>query len=118
LKYPPKFICEDGHRVRSLPEQTIDNWLSKHRIYHAYEPVVPIPEKIIPDFMVTADNGSNVYIEYWGYEDDPVYKERLHRKCRIYADRHLPLIELRYEDLKQIDIILPQKLTQKGIKVW
>ena len=35
-----------------------------------------------------------------------------------YADRGLPLIELRYGDLQKLDIILPEKLAKKGIKIW
>ena len=26
-KFPPEYMCDDGHRVRSLSEQAIDNWL-------------------------------------------------------------------------------------------
>ena len=51
-RYPAQFKCEDGHRVRSLSEQAIDNWLFRHGLIHGYEPVVSIPEQLIPDFEV------------------------------------------------------------------
>lgn len=114
-RYPAQFVCEDGHRVRSLSEQTIDNWLFRHGIPHAYEPVVPIPEQLIPDFMAKDLNGKFVYIEFWGMPDDPIYKNHMYKKSRIYADRNFPLIELTLPDLKNFDYIFPQKLRQKNV---
>jgi hypothetical protein len=38
---------------------------------------VPIPEQIIPDFMVKDSAGNTVYIEFWGMIDDPNYKTRM-----------------------------------------
>ncbi len=114
-RYPKKFVCEDGHDVRSLSEQAIDNWLFRHGYPHAYEPVVPIPEQIIPDFMVKDSAGNTVYIEFWGMIDDPNYKIRMTRKCQVYADRNLPLIELKPSDLQNLEFILPQKLKQRNV---
>ncbi len=118
LKYPADFICEDGHRVRSLSEQTIDNWLFRHKIIHAYEPVVPIPEQLIPDFMVHTEDGGSVYIEFWGMIDDPLYKERMSKKCQVYAQRNFPLIELRPEDLRNLDFEFQKKLLKKNVAFW
>lgn len=118
LKYPANFICEDGHRVRSLSEQTIDNWLFRHKTIHAYESVVPIPEQIIPDFMVHTENGEFVHIEFWGMLDDPLYKERMGKKFQVYANRNFQLIELRPEDLRNIDFEFPKKLAKKNVAVW
>jgi hypothetical protein len=114
-RFPPQFFCEDGHKVRSLSEQTIDNWLFRHGLPHGYEPVVCIPEQLIPDFMVKDMTGKTVYIEFWGMPDDSAYKARMNKKAQIYADRNFPLIELTLPDLKNLEFVLPQKFRQKGI---
>jgi hypothetical protein len=116
-RHPTEYMCDDGHRVRSLSEQAIDNWLYKHGIYHAYEPIVPIPEQLIPDFMVNTLSGECVYIEFWGMIDDPVYKNRMNKKVQIYSNRHFPLIELRPGDLKSLDYIFPKKLMQRNVPI-
>lgn len=117
LKYPVNYICEDGHRVRSLSEKTIDDWLFRNKIIHRYEPVVPIPEGIIPDFEVSTKDGGSVYIEFWGMVDDPIYRERMNKKIEIYFQRLLPLIELRQEDLRNLDFVLRRKLVNKNVAV-
>lgn len=114
-KYPKQFMCEDGHEVRSLSEKTIDDWLYRHKIYHAYEPVIQIPELIIPDFMVNTLTGEGVYIEFWGRLDDPIYRERMNKKYQIYARHHFPFIEILPEDLQSLDWNFKQKLERKGI---
>jgi hypothetical protein len=118
LRYPVNYICEDGHRVRSLSEKTVDDWLFRNRFVHRYEPVVPIPEEIIPDFEVSTKDGGSVYIEFWGMVDDPVYKERMNKKIQVYFQRRLPLIELRQEDLQNLDFELRRKLANKNVAVW
>ena len=116
-KYPTNFTCEDGHRVRSLSEQTIDNWLFRRGIPHGYEPVVPIPQQLIPDFMVKDIDGKIVYIEFWGKPDEPSYRERMVRKSKIYAENNFLLIELRPPDLKDLDFIMQKKLKQKNVQL-
>jgi len=114
-RYLPEFMCEDGHRVRSQSEQAIDNWFYRKKIPHAYEPIVPIPEQLIPDFMVNTVIGECVYIEFWGMIDDPVYQKRMNKKMQIYADRNFPLIELRSADMKNLDFILTKRLREKNV---
>lgn len=114
-RYPAKFITEDGHRVRSLSEQAIDNWLFRNGIPHAYEPIIPIPQQIIPDFMVKDNDGKIVYIEFWGTPDEPAYKERMYRKSQVYAANNFLLIELHPKDLQSLDYVLPKKLRQKNV---
>lgn len=115
-KFAPQFRCDDGHLVRSLSEKEIDEWLYKRKISHAYEPLIPIPEPIIPDFKLSNSAGEDVYIEFWGMIDDPTYLNRMKRKSDIYAKYHLNLIEIRPGDLKNLDFILSQKLPKKGVK--
>lgn len=114
-KYPANFHCTDGHFVRSQSEQTIDNWLYHNKIPHAYEPVVSIPEQLIPDFQIQSATGESVFIEFWGMLDDPVYKERMLKKSQIYAKYNMPLIEVRPPDLQNFDFIFTKMLKSKGI---
>lgn len=114
-KYPRNYHCEDGHDVRSLSEQTIDNWLYKKRIPHAYEPVIGLPEKLIPDFVIPSEKGETVYIEFWGMLDDPVYKNRMYKKSQIYAKYNMQLIELRPNDLQNFDFVFTRKLQSKNV---
>jgi hypothetical protein len=114
-RFPVQFMCEDGHRVRSLSEQAIDNWLFRHGLPHAYEPVVPIPEQLIPDFMVKDSVGKFVYIEFWGMLEDPSCEARMYRKSQVYADRNFPLIELRPPDLQNLEYVFPKKLRQRNV---
>jgi len=115
-RYPKKYRCADGHEVRSLSEQTIDNWLFSHKIVHSYEPIIHIPEKMIPDFEISGKDGQ-VYLEFWGMLDDPIYKMRMQKKLEIYAKYKLPLIELNITDLQNLDFVLSKKLRQKGIYI-
>jgi hypothetical protein len=50
--------------------------------------------------------------------DDPFYKERMGKKFQVYANRNFHLIELRPEDLKNIDFEFSKKLAKKTVAVW
>ena len=117
LRYSPDFICKDGHRVRSKAERIIDDWLYDNGIKHIYEPVVSeIPEKLVPDWLIESNDGkSKCYIEYWGIEDSTEYKENMNRKLKIYLKYKLPLIEIRDENIRNIDFYLKEQLRKKGI---
>jgi len=98
-------ITEDGHRVRSRPEQIIDNWLYKNRIAHGYE--TPIRDTKRCDFEVPTEDGS-IYIEYWGLNDEAYLKNK-DEKLAIYKKHHLALVSLEQDDLKNLDQILGEK---------
>ena len=102
-KWPAKFVCDDGHCVRSLSEKLIDNWLFQNNIIHVYEKQVVLSTKppviILCDFYLP---NFDVYIEYWGkYEYD--YLVRKHAKKKLYVENNMNLFELEYEDLEQLD---------------
>ena len=105
-KYPPKFLTEDGHKVRSKAEQNIDNWLYHKGIVHAYERRVPIEEKVYCDFFVPE---GQVWIEFWGIDEES-YNKRKMRKKHLYQKYNKNLIELDDKDIERIDDIMPVKL--------
>ena len=76
-----KLRTTDGHWVRSRAEVMIDNWLYMAELVHAYERRLPIEEEVYCDFYIPA---GKVYIEYWGYEDNPEYAARKKVKHGLY----------------------------------
>jgi len=103
--------CDDGHYVRSYSELLIDNWLYNNGYRHAYEKSVFICTE--PDAVVLSDfyiPDGNVYIEFWGLNDDQRYLKRKEKKLKMYKDNNLNLISLEEADVKRLNDILPRKL--------
>jgi hypothetical protein len=105
----------DGHYVRSKAEMIIDNWLYMAEIVHAYERKLPIEENVYCDFYVPT---GKVYIEYWGYDNDPKYLARKEKKLAVYKNHGLKLIELHDTDIQNLDDILPRLFLKFGVKAY
>jgi len=114
-KFPANFRTADGHQVRSKAEMLIDNWLYMAEIVHAYERKLPVEEDVYCDFYIPS---GKVYLEYWGYENDPKYLKRKHEKLQIYAKYGLNLIELKESDVQNLDDILPRMLLKFGVETY
>lgn len=114
-KFPATLRTKDGHMVRSRAEVIIDNALYDYRLAHAYERKLPIEEDLYSDFFIPTEN---VYIEFWGMEEDPKYAERKKVKIEIYKKYDFKLIELNDNDISNLDDHLPKKLLKYGIKVY
>lgn len=111
--WPREYLCEDGHYVRSLSEMSIDNWLYNHNIVHAYEKSVHM--KSNPDDVVLSDfylPQGNVYIEFWGIEDDEKYERRKQEKIKLYDKNNINRIDLNESHIKRLDDILPRELAK------
>ncbi len=117
-KFPANFRTQDGHMVRSRAEVLIDNWLYMQGIVHAYERRLPIEEECYCDFYLPGAKmgGKGVYIEFWGLESDPKYRERKAAKQAIYAKHALRLIELGDAEIERLDDVLPRMLLRFGIE--
>ncbi|MBP4136739.1 hypothetical protein J3495_01445 [Flavobacterium sp. P7388] len=114
-KFPATLRTKDGHMVRSRAEVIIDNALYDYKLAHAYERKLPIEEDLYSDFFIPTEN---VYIEFWGMENDPKYAERKKVKLEIYKKYDFKLIELNDSDISNLDDHLPKKLLKYGIKVY
>ncbi|WLD94468.1 glycerol kinase [Alkalihalobacillus sp. AL-G] len=114
-KFIAKHRAADGHFVRSKAEMLIDNWLYMSEIAHAYERRLPIEEEVYSDFYLPV---GKVYIEYWGYENDPKYIQRKKTKLEIYQKYEFNLIELNDKDIQNLDDVLPKKLLKFGIQSY
>ena len=111
-KFPPTFKAIDGHYVRSEAEQTIDNFLFRNGIIHAYEKRLPGDKCFYCDFYIPPRNKitQSIYIEYWGMENDETYLERKNTKLEIYKREQLQLIEITKSNLKNLRAYLTEKL--------
>jgi hypothetical protein len=114
-KFKAEHRTTDGHFVRSKAEMIIDNWLYTGGIVHAYEKKLPIEENVYSDFYIP--NGK-VYIEYWGYENDPKYLARKKEKIELYKKYDFNLIELQDKEIQNLDDIFPKLLLKYGIKTY
>lgn len=114
-KFPATLRTKDGHMVRSRAEVIIDNALYDYKLAHAYERKLPIEEDLYSDFFIPTEN---VYIEFWGMENDPKYAERKKIKLEIYKKYDFKLIELNDNDISNLDDHLPKKLLKFNIKVY
>lgn len=113
-KFPPEHVTMDGHRVRSRAEIIIDNYLYMNKVLHAYERRLPIEVEAYCDWYLP---DGEVYVEYWGMEDNPQYLERKQQKIAIYRSHNLHLIELNDTDIKSLDDTFPGKLLKYNIRI-
>ncbi|NBR85390.1 MAG: glycerol kinase [Verrucomicrobia bacterium] len=114
-KFEARHRTTDGHYVRSKAEMLIDNWLYMAELVHAYERKLPVEEDLYCDFYIPT---GKVYIEYWGMENDPHYRERKTRKIDIYKKYGFKLIELNDADVANLDDVLPRKLLHFGVQSY
>lgn len=84
-----RFTCRDGHIVRSVYEQRVDDWLFEHNIEHVIEPLLPFDRRYRADFLA---NGW--YIEIWGIRTNKAYVQRRLQKTSQYKEHGLPLLEI------------------------
>jgi hypothetical protein len=111
-KFPATFKAIDGHYVCSEAEQTIDNFLFRNGIIHAYEKRLPGDKCFYCDFYIPPLNKINqsIYIEYWGMNSDEAYLERKNTKLEIYKREQLQLIEITKNNLISLKAYLTEKL--------
>jgi len=90
----------------------IDDWLYISGLVHAYERKLPVEEDVYSDFYLPQ---GNVYIEFWGLENEAAYLKRKEVKKSIYAKYGYNLIELTDSDIMNLDDALPRILLKFGI---
>ena len=119
--YEGVYECEDGHIVKSIAEQTIDNYLCEKAIFHGYELPLDIgtDKPLKPDFCLKdyLSKGENVYIEYFGLKGQPDYDKKTAYKMEHYRKNKITLICLYPNtDLKNLRFSLETKLKKEKIK--
>lgn len=88
-----RFICQDGHKVKSTYERKVCDWLYDHQMPHEYEPVLPFNKYFKSDFLY-----QNTYIEIFGVIDSDWYDKRKKYKIEQYQIHNLPVIAINYWD--------------------
>jgi len=105
-----RYVCKDGHRVKSHPEQIICDWLYEHRIVHAYEREIPMAKRC--DFYIPISDTDGIYIEYWGMTDKQYLKNKEY-KTEIYKKHNLKLLEIEHASTSDIESLLSERLLPK-----
>ena len=115
--YEGVYECEDGHIVKSISEQVIDDWLCEQGIFHAYEAPLDIGEEkpLKPDFCLKnyLGKGKDVYIEYFGLKGQPKYDEHTAFKMKHYKKLGITLVCLYPKDSKNLKFALQSKIINK-----
>lgn len=103
----------DGHKVQTLLQLQVCNWLYLAQLAHAYERALPTEEALCADFYVPA---GHIYIDCWE-ADIPVgeMSSRL-RKREIYSELQLRVIEINASDVDRLDEVLGRGLLAFGIR--
>lgn len=120
------YTCKNGNKVRSQAEMMISDYLTEHRIKHAYEKALKIDDintpYIFPDFYIPVlitDNGKiieNVYIEHLGgpksrkEEDIKKYYNQMNFKCMHYQNMNITVICTEAKDTHNMEKSLKDKL--------
>lgn len=115
--YEGVYECEDGHIVKSISEQVIDDWLCEQGIFHAYEAPLDIGEEkpLKPDFCLRnyLGKGEDVYIEYFGLQGQPKYDEHTAYKMGFYQKLKITVVCLYPKDSKNLKFALQTKILNK-----
>lgn len=106
-KFDAQYRTQSGHYVRSRAEVMIADWLYSNDVVFAYEKRVPIENDMFCDFYLPK---YQIYIEYWGYDEDEKYQNRKAEKQHLYQEHHLNLIEIDNESINNIDDFLPKEI--------
>lgn len=117
-QWPREILCKDGHYVRSRAEKIIDDWLYDNGYVHAYEKLVFMPtapnDNILCDFFLPKGKifKEEIYIEFWGLEDNENYNKRKNYKIKLYNENNLNRIDLNEKEINRIEDIMPRLLAK------
>ncbi|MBD3187677.1 hypothetical protein GF325_12655 [Candidatus Bathyarchaeota archaeon] len=107
-KITSRYICNDGHVVKSRGEALIDNWLHGHDITHEYEGTLSLGSKKAKyDWLLVAHD---IVIEYWGMMNSKEYRKRREEKEKLYKKKGTKLISITNSDLEDINKKVRRKL--------
>ena len=112
---PTQPICSiDGHRIESVAEAQICQWLYLSGITHAIRRRLPIETELYADFYLP---DAQIYIEYWGHEEGSGQLAGKLTRQRIYNENHFKVIDLQQDDLSHLDEVLLRELLRAGLAV-
>jgi hypothetical protein len=104
------FRTDRGEMVRSLGELAIANFLNREGLKYSYERPIRLGRHTIrPDFYLKR---YDVYVEYWGMLDDPIYFRNYKWKVSQYRSFGIKIIQIQSEDLADLRKIFHSRLEQ------
>lgn len=96
-------IANDGHVCYSIPEKTIDDWLSARQIKHEKEPLYPFDPELNPTGLRADWQVGDTLIEYAGMMNDLEYAKKMQSKQELASKHNVSLVVLEPEDLLSLD---------------
>jgi len=116
--YPSSYLCNDGHRVRSLSELHIDDFFFKHGIPHEYEDVIiktvnSAEKQYKYDWYFPE---SDLYVEFFGFSGKK-YKENTEDKIKFYRVHGLKMVALDPSVLANVNENIPEKFGKQWVKL-
>jgi hypothetical protein len=110
----------DGHIVKSIGEQIIDDILYNNLICHCYEKDVyelgTDQRAIKADWFIPVYGNKGIYIEYWGMDTDDYIKNKEEKK-NLYKSHDIPLIQIEKDDTKDVSGLSSRILREyEGLK--
>lgn len=110
---PNTFTTIDGHNVVHTEDAQLCNWLYLMNICHAYQREVEQLGSC--DFYLP---GSHLHIECWHSNDSSEQLKMKLARTNYYKDNQIPFLELKADDFKELDKIMPKKLLKHGITIY
>ncbi len=104
-----RYVCDDGHVVKSRGEALLDNWLNRQGISHEYERSITLGGEHLKYDWYLPDK--DVYVEYWGLATQD-YKKRREEKEKIYNKHKKKLVGIMNVDLEDINSKVKAKLLE------
>lgn len=103
----------DGHRLESVLQMRVCNWLYLAQLAHACQRALPTEEVICADFYVPA---GNVYIDCWEADISAAEISSRLRKRELYKALGLNSLEVNAADVERLDEVLGRGLLAFGIR--
>lgn len=110
-----EYTSLDGHRFTHRGTWQICNWLYLAGIMHACHRRLPVAESLYADFWLPE---FGLYLEYSGDERDAGELTASLQRLETYRQRQWPVIEIRAEQLPELDDVLTRELRRRGVRVW
>lgn len=95
----------DGHIVKSIGEQIIDDILYNNQLCHCYDKDVheisSDQRNLKADWFIPITGNKGIYIEYWGMDTDD-YNKNKEEKKKLYKESGVNLIQIEKDDTKDV----------------
>lgn len=106
---PPERCGLDGHRLASLLQLRVCDWLYEAQLAHAHRRRLPVEEELVADFYVPA---AGLYIECWEAEIATPELTRRLRTREVCRELGLAYLEVAAADMDRIETLLAGRLSE------